>query len=95
MTASIIDGSSLSELTLALFEATGWYLADYSKADPLIYGKGLGCDFLFDPCISHKQAQWNFFCDTPNAPGCTFFGDDKVKHRKFPIYRSHIRVFAQ
>ena len=37
--------SVLSSFTLAFFEDTGWYNANYSEAEPLIWGAGKGCGF--------------------------------------------------
>ena len=37
-------------MTLALMEDTGWYRADYSHAQRLDWGRGLGCDFVMKSC---------------------------------------------
>lgn len=40
-----------SRLTLALLEDSGWYLPDYSRAQPLAWGRGAGCDFATKSCL--------------------------------------------
>jgi leishmanolysin-like peptidase len=42
---------SISAVTLALFEDTGWYKANFSAAEPASFGYGAGCDFLTSDCI--------------------------------------------
>ena len=51
------SGSSyLSALTLAVFQDSGWYNANFSAATPhenppLAWGLGAGCDFMKKPCL--------------------------------------------
>jgi len=52
MTSGMIYDQPVSELTLALLESSGWYVADYSMADPYVFGKGKGCNFLTQSCSS-------------------------------------------
>ena len=61
MTGTYTQNPLVSRITLALMEDTGWYSADYSQAQPLIWGKGLGCDFVLNSCrqwIETKQLQY-------------------------------------
>ena len=46
MAATISHTMLVSPLTLAALEDSGWYLANYSKASALTWGRGLGCSFL-------------------------------------------------
>mmetsp|Transcript_25831 Transcript_25831/g.40060 ORF Transcript_25831/g.40060 Transcript_25831/m.40060 type:complete len:465 (+) Transcript_25831:124-1518(+) len=56
MSAVYNDGSSLvSPLTLALLEDSGWYRADYSKADLSPFGHGAGCEFVNKDCIVNGE----------------------------------------
>ena len=41
----------ISEITLALFEDSGWYRIDYSMANIMNWGKGKGCAFFHDQCV--------------------------------------------
>lgn len=50
MTGTHTQNPQISRVTLALMEDTGWYKANYSMAEPLTWGKGLGCDFVMKSC---------------------------------------------
>ncbi|XP_073999551.1 leishmanolysin-like peptidase, invadolysin isoform X2 [Rhodnius prolixus] len=72
MTGTHTQNPVYSSLTLALMEDTGWYTANYSMAQPLSWGKGLGCDFVMKSCkhwIDNKRSK-----DQSIEPFC-----DKVK----------------
>jgi len=66
------SGKRVSELSLALFEASGWYAPDYSYAEPFFYGQGQGCNFINGQCSS-SQASFTEFC-TGSGRTCTFMG---------------------
>ncbi|KAG7330970.1 hypothetical protein KOW79_004939 [Hemibagrus wyckioides] len=50
MTGSHTQNRVFSRITLAIMEDTGWYRANYSMAENLEWGKGLGCDFVTKSC---------------------------------------------
>ncbi|KAF3843774.1 hypothetical protein F7725_002623 [Dissostichus mawsoni] len=50
MTGSHTQNRVFSRLTLALMEDSGWYRANYSLAERLDWGRGLGCDFVMKSC---------------------------------------------
>ncbi|XP_032120165.1 leishmanolysin-like peptidase [Sapajus apella] len=50
MTGSHTQNRVLSRITLALMEDTGWYKANYSMAEKLDWGRGMGCDFVRKSC---------------------------------------------
>ncbi|KAG8291644.1 hypothetical protein J6590_055212 [Homalodisca vitripennis] len=50
MTGTHTQNPVYSRLTLALMEDTGWYRANYSMAQPLTWGRNLGCDFVTTSC---------------------------------------------
>ncbi len=52
MIASSKKGAFMSRITLAFLESTGWYTSvNYDYAEPYIWGKGKGCNFLdIDDC---------------------------------------------
>lgn len=76
MTASDIDDAKISEFTLAVLEGSGWYDVDYSKTEPLFWGKNEGCSFLDSSCINPatKKTTFDEFCGTLTQKGCTFTG---------------------
>uniref|UniRef100_A0A8D8WJ44 Leishmanolysin-like peptidase n=3 Tax=Cacopsylla melanoneura TaxID=428564 RepID=A0A8D8WJ44_9HEMI len=50
MTGTHTQNPVYSRLTLALMEDTGWYTSNYSMAQPLAWGKNLGCEFVTRSC---------------------------------------------
>lgn len=51
----------ISEITLALFEDSGWYKVDYTLANLFLFGKNKGCEFLEEDCVSPiKSSNKNF-----------------------------------
>ena len=69
----------ISEMTLALFEDSGWYKPNYYTGGLMRYGKHQGCEFLTEKCVdqtTHKTKFKNDFwdeiyLDLPENPGCT------------------------
>jgi len=68
MTSGGVHGRRVSELTLTLLEASGWYIPDYSFAEPFFFGQGQGCNFFNQKCSSSK-AFFDEYC-TGSARGC-------------------------
>ncbi|XP_039611313.1 leishmanolysin-like peptidase [Polypterus senegalus] len=50
MTGSHTQNRVFSRITLAIMEDTGWYKANYSMAEQLDWGRGMGCDFVMKSC---------------------------------------------
>lgn len=65
----------VSDITLALFEDSGWYSVNYYTGGLFRFGKGAGCDFLNNKCMNCMPNQKtdfnNEFCYNPGAPKCT------------------------
>jgi len=51
MVSSIFTINSLSEITLAFLEDTGWYKVNYYTGGLFKYGKNKGCSFITEKCI--------------------------------------------
>ncbi|EPY84655.1 leishmanolysin-like peptidase [Camelus ferus] len=70
MTGSHTQNRVLSRITLALMEDTGWYKANYSMAEKLDWGRGMGCDFVEKSCKfwidqqRQKRQMLSPYCDT-------------------------------
>uniref|UniRef100_A0A7N5KQE7 Leishmanolysin-like peptidase n=1 Tax=Ailuropoda melanoleuca TaxID=9646 RepID=A0A7N5KQE7_AILME len=70
MTGSHTQNRVFSRITLALMEDTGWYKANYSMAEKLDWGRGMGCDFVRKSCKfwidqqKQKRQVLSPFCDT-------------------------------
>ncbi|CAK6977016.1 leishmanolysin-like peptidase [Scomber scombrus] len=73
MTGSHTQNRVFSRLTLAIMEDSGWYRANYSLAQRLDWGRGLGCDFVMKSCKfwMDKQRQRRHavtpYCNTVRA----------------------------
>jgi leishmanolysin len=68
--SSVLSTAPLSNLTLALFEDSGWYLPNYAAADVLPWGRGAGCPFASAECVSNGvivAGGEGFFCDATNS----------------------------
>ena len=62
----------ISEISLALLEDSGWYNFNYYTGGLFRYGKGLGCDFLNNKCVSEGKSNYEReFCDVENEERCT------------------------
>ncbi|EAL73588.1 hypothetical protein DDB_G0268270 [Dictyostelium discoideum AX4] len=60
----------ITNLTLALLQDSGWFDINSSLAEPLMWGKGLGCDWL-DDC---NEKSWNlpgYFCQDSSKRYCS------------------------
>jgi hypothetical protein len=67
----------ISEITLALFEDSGWYQVKYDKANLFLWGKNKGCDFYNDSCLvkdKNKNNETKFkdeYCTKFNRDVCS------------------------
>ena len=62
----------ISEISLALLEDSGLYNVNYYTGGLFRYGKGLGCEFLKDKCVSEGKSNYEReFCDVENEERCT------------------------
>ncbi len=70
LTGSASDHPVLSRITLAAFEDSGWYKANYLAADTLIWGRKQGCSFAIPGCTPTNWKGLGYYCTTSLAPGC-------------------------
>jgi len=69
----------LSPLTLALFEDSGWYSANYTKSRIMPWGHGAGCDFVRKSCLVQEEDGKTvvpdygkgYFCTESSQRGCS------------------------
>lgn len=81
MTGTHTQNSIYSRITLAVLQDTGWYVANFSRAESLEWGRDLGCDFAKKSCKSwiderrKNHASIRPFCDRVKGDllqiGCT------------------------
>jgi leishmanolysin len=64
---------AISQFTLAILEDSGWYRANWTRANVLLWGKNTGCAIPFNRCenwnLDHLESH---YCTNPGAPVCTF-----------------------
>ena len=72
MTSIKYDEVAISEITLALFEDSGWYTVKYFTGGLFRYGKNQGCDFLNSYCVYGDISKHeNDFCISEGTTMCT------------------------
>lgn len=72
-----------SKVTLALFEDSGWYRVDYSRADTLSkgvhWGYRQGCNFAVEKCLSGGSTNFlRHWCSATTATACSM--DRRSEH---------------
>ena len=61
----------ISDITLALFEDSGWYKVNYYTGGLFRFGKNIGCDFFEKKCIENRKSIFpNEFCHSKKEPKC-------------------------
>jgi len=68
MSTGGVMGSRISFVSLGFLEGTGWYVPDYSYAEPYFFGQGEGCGFYADDIVSTDYP--DEYC-TGTGVGCT------------------------
>lgn len=78
MTAATYEDVAISDITLALFEDSGWYQVKYYSGGLFKFGKNSGCSFINEKCIANKKENnkllvnnANSFCIEDDQPKCT------------------------
>ena len=64
----------VSDISLAVFEDSGWYNVNYYSGGLFKTGKGEGCKFLINDCLNKNTHKSNFkfdFCDTRKQEVCS------------------------
>ena len=78
MTAFIPSDGIFSDVTLALFQDTGWYSVNYTLAQTPYFGRNAGCSFFDSKClINEKTVNESMWCDKDTKWGCDFFALNK------------------
>jgi len=72
MASGSILGRRISQFSLAMLEGSGWYVPDYSYAEPFFYGQGQGCTFVTGTCSS-SSSKFDEFC-TGSSRACAPHG---------------------
>ena len=70
MVSSDYRERAISEITLALFEDSGWYKVNYYTGGIFRYGEYRGCDFIDNKCIIDERSTFDEFCTESSQPMC-------------------------
>lgn len=73
MVSVVPNSPVMSELTIALYEDSGWYTVSYDYAQPLVWGRNVGCSWFTDKCITSTNVQPGF-CGVSDKEMCNVFG---------------------
>jgi hypothetical protein len=71
MVSTDYPDSAISDITLALFEDSGFYKVNYYSGGLFKFGKGAGCRFFNDKCVLNDEAQFTDFCAVSSKPLCS------------------------
>lgn len=64
--------TSISEISLALFEDSGWYQANYFTGGLFLFGKNKGCEIVEEQCIQNQKTKFtNEYCTVSGESGCS------------------------
>ena len=85
----------ISDISLAVFEDSGFYKVNYYTGGLFRFGKGEGCNFFSKNCIINKSTPFaNEFCINPQEPFCTS-GHLSKGHCYMVKYNSNIESYYQ
>ena len=72
MISTDYDDVVISDITLALFEDSGWYKANYYTGGLFRFGKDQGCDFIKEKCVINGYTKFtDDFCTSSWDEGCS------------------------
>ena len=71
MISTVYQDNVISDISLALFEDSGYYKVKYYSGDLFKFGKNKGCDFIRNKCIINGNASYEEFCVTQSQPLCS------------------------
>lgn len=78
MVAALHVETIFTDVTLAVFQDSGWYSVNYETADQVSYGKGKGCNYFNTKCVVNGVAQFSEFCDKSAGNGCSYYNTRKA-----------------
>lgn len=66
----LLNNIVYSDISLAVFEDSGWYLPNYTYSTPINFGYHSGCDFIFKKCILNQRPLSIEFCTESTSTFC-------------------------
>ena len=79
MVGQVSSTMFLSTLTLSALHDTGFYIPNYSAAEPMNWGRGAGCSWFSKPCNASDAGMGTYFCSE-------FAGRTELCHYDFQGY---------
>ena len=85
------EENTISDITLALFEDSGWYKPNYYTGGLFRFGKDKGCEFFEKKCLVNEKSSFSEFCHKGKKPKCLnshlgggecYVGE--IKHEEIP-----------
>jgi hypothetical protein len=61
-----------SDISMALFEDSGWYTVNYKYTTKMTWGSKAGCDFINGPCIKNGKPTSRLYCNDYTKNTCDF-----------------------
>lgn len=87
MSAVATQVYALSRLTLALLEDSGWYEVNYDKAESMLWGRGLGCNFAKRSCLTWMKSN-----SANPYPFCTLYDDARCSANRMAKVRCNLQL---
>ena len=84
--------TTLSDITLALFEDTGYYKVNYYSGGLFKYGKNKGCNFINQKCINNGNPISEEFCTSSGKKMCSATRTMKSLCIIYDYSRSSIKI---
>jgi len=88
----------ISDISLAVFEDSGFYKVNYYSGGLFRFGKGEGCNFFNKNCIINKGTPFaNEFCIVPQEPFCTssHLSKGNCYMKKYNNIKSYYQYFSE
>lgn len=70
MIGSFYEEAYISEITLSLFEDSGWYTVEKYTGGLFQFGRNEGCKFIYSKCIEDNKKISKYFCDKDMESQC-------------------------
>ena len=58
-----IEGTIISDITLAAMEDSGWYNVNYNEGSNITWGRNQGAGFFHEKCLTNGEPNFEEFCN--------------------------------
>lgn len=63
-----------TDITMGLFQDSGWYQVTYKYSNSITWGYHKGCEFISKKCVENGKASSGDFCVAEDADSCDYLG---------------------